>query len=84
MLHDRTDIYMAQNKLDFEEQALLGYYDLKLIENAKDMVYHLRKVYDFKQSTENNIPNAQWWWHLDKIAECMIDFGVSTGKEKAI
>ncbi|WP_106495820.1 hypothetical protein [Lentibacillus sp. Marseille-P4043] len=84
MLHDRTNIYEVQSKLDFEEKILLGYYDLKLIENAKEMVNHLRNVYDFKLSEENNIPNEQWWWHLDKIAEGMVNFGVSTDKGKAI
>ncbi|SHG94047.1 hypothetical protein [Ornithinibacillus halophilus] len=84
MLHDRTNIHMVQNKLEFEEKVLLGYYDLKLIENANKMVKRLRNVYDFKLSDENKIPHEQWWWHLNKIAEGMMDFGISTEKGKAI
>jgi hypothetical protein len=84
MLHDRTKIHEVHDLLGFDEKVLLGYYDLKLIENVDDMVEHIGKVYDFKLSDVNNIPYEQWWWHLDKIAEGSMDFGISTEKGKVM
>ncbi|WP_407270101.1 hypothetical protein [Radiobacillus sp. PE A8.2] len=76
MLHDRSDLYKIQGELYYEEKVLLARYDLKLIENAQKMVEQISKVYDFDQS--NDIPSEQWWWHLDKIANGMMSFGVSS------
>lgn len=84
MLHDRTALNKVINELDFEEKVLLGYYDLKLIENAERMVDHISNAYDFKLSDENNISHDQWWWHLNKIAKGNMNFGVSSKLSKVM
>ncbi len=77
-LHDRTTLHEIHDELDFDEKILLGQFDLKLIENAEEMVKQIGKVYDFSLSDKNNIPHDQWWWHLDKIARGQLNFGVSS------
>ncbi|MEC2159752.1 hypothetical protein [Virgibacillus halodenitrificans] len=76
MLHDRTALYKIQHRLNYQEKVLLAQYDLKLIENAEKMVKHINNIYDFELS--DDIPSEQWWWHLDKIANGTMDFGVSS------
>lgn len=78
MLHDRTELHKVHDQLDFEEKILLAYHDLKLIENARDIVQHISNVYDFRLSDTNEIPPDQWWWHLNKIAQGNMDFGIAT------
>ncbi|MDQ0219433.1 hypothetical protein ELQ35_17485 [Peribacillus cavernae] len=75
MLHDRSYLQSMYHELTLEEQILLSEYDLKLIKNAKNMVKHIEKVYDFSLSSEST---EEWWWHLDKIADGTIPFGVSS------
>lgn len=76
MLYDRTDLFKIQEELDFDEKVLLCTYDVKLIENAEKMVKHISQIYNFDYSS--NIPYEQWWWHLDKIANGIISFSVSS------
>lgn len=80
MLYDRTDLYKVQDELDFDEKVLLGIFDLKLIENAEKMVEHISQIYNFDYSS--NIPYEQWWWHLDKIANGIMSFSVSSEVKK--
>lgn len=82
MLYDRTDLFKIQDELDFDEKVLLGTYDLKLIENAEKMVKHISQIYNFDYSS--NIPYEQWWWHLDKIANGILGFSVSSEEKKGI
>ncbi|MCA0172136.1 hypothetical protein [Bacillus sp. RAR_GA_16] len=78
MLHDRTELHRVQEQFDFEDKVLLAYHDLKLIENAENIVQHISSVYDFNLSDTNEIPHEQWWWHLNKIAKGNMDFGIAT------
>jgi hypothetical protein len=82
MLHDRTDLHKVQDELDYEEKVLLANYDIKLIENAEKMVEHISKIYDFDLSSD--IPSEQWWWHLDKIANGVMSFGVASEIRKVM
>jgi hypothetical protein len=82
MLHDRTELHKVQEEMDYEEKVLLAYYDLKLIENADKMVEHIKTIYDFDSSTD--IPSEQWWWHLDKIVNGVMSFGVSSEIRKVM
>lgn len=75
MLNERTELYANYSKLTYEEQVMLTYCDLKLIENAKPLVEQIEKVYDFALSS--NISPDQWWWHLDKITEGVLSFSIT-------
>ena len=75
MLHDRSELHRVYNKLTFQEKLELAKYDLQLIQNAKKMVAHISKAYDFSLSKQ---PREEWWWHLDKIAEEDLPFGVTS------
>lgn len=75
MLHLRSKIEKVLSELTNEETAKLFQYDLKLVENAKDMAEHISEIYSFSMSTE---PTSQWWWHLDKVVSGEISFHLST------
>lgn len=73
MLHDRSELHSVYSELTFQEKLELARYDLQLIQNAKKMVQHIYKAYDFSLSEQSR---DEWWWHLDKIAEENLSFGV--------
>lgn len=65
-LHQRSWLHENLHNLTQEELLALHLNDLKLLSNAKKMVQHLRKGYNFSSSKE---PTGEWWWHLDKIVD---------------
>ncbi|NOU53730.1 hypothetical protein HN020_02790 [Brevibacillus borstelensis] len=71
MLHLRSNLDRVSHELTYEELMKLLSYDVRLINNAKEMSKHLAKIYDFSVSDE---PFNQWWWHLDKVADGKISF----------
>ncbi|MCM2533273.1 hypothetical protein NDK43_13805 [Neobacillus pocheonensis] len=75
MMHDRSELHKVYDELIFQEKLELARYDLQLIQNAKKMVEHMSRVYDF--STSKN-PREEWWWHLNQIAEGNLPFGVTS------
>lgn len=64
-LHRRSDLERVIHELTEEQKDLLADYDLKLINNAKVMVEHIKKAFDFSVSDH---PLSEWWWHLDLVA----------------
>ncbi|QED46893.1 hypothetical protein [Cytobacillus dafuensis] len=75
ILHDRSELHKVHDQLTFQEKLELAKYDLQLIQNAKKMVEHISKAYDFNTSEK---PREEWWWHLDQIAEENLPFGVTS------
>lgn len=65
MLHRRSSLDRIFDELNQEEWMKLLSFDVLLIQNAKKMSEHIAEVYDFSLS---DVPLAQWWWHLDKVA----------------
>lgn len=47
MMHDRSELHKVYDELTFQEKLELARYDLQLIQNAKKMVEHMSRVYDF-------------------------------------
>ncbi|WP_430789165.1 hypothetical protein VBD025_02940 [Virgibacillus flavescens] len=74
MLRRRSSIENMIHELTINQKNKLISYDLKLIENAKQMTEHIGKNFDFSLSEE---PLTEWWWHLDKVASGKIEFYLS-------
>ncbi|CAM5779264.1 hypothetical protein [Brevibacillus borstelensis] len=69
--HLRSKLEHVSHELTYEERMKLLSYDVRLINNAKEMSKHIGEVYDFSVSDE---PLSQWWWHLDKVSNGKITF----------
>lgn len=74
MLHIRSQLEKVIPELENDEITELLNHDVKLINNAKRMVEHISKIYNFSSSLE---PLSHWWWHLDKIASGEVTFKLS-------
>ncbi len=81
MLHDRSELHRVYKDLTFQDKLELAKYDLQLIRNAKQVVGHISKVYDFSLSKQTK---EEWWWYLDQIKKENLPFGVTSFVHKEV
>jgi hypothetical protein len=78
MLDLRSRLHENYNKLDEFSRQQLKNYDKILLLNAKEMYKALSSVYDF----DNDKPFDEWWWHLDKVAQGLLNPDISAMYKK--
>lgn len=53
-------------------------YDYQVIIHAKELAEHLKEILE---SSQNNKPESQWWWHLDSISDQTLNLGIQLERQ---